>query len=144
MWLSVVVLSLCRVIFSRNLAIFASMLGSIASIIVSSVLQWWFRWVGAAHNILHPADPTKCRTWAWLIKHELAHKYLVLPSMLIHLAYIRPCAWDYRSVFILHHLSRYDAKNVFFCVFEATVYRSFCAFRHPSASTRTAPNFFAF
>ena len=52
------------------------------------------------------------------------------------------CASDYHNISIFHHSSRYDAKKFFFCVFEATNHRSFCAFRCSSAST--ALNFLAF
>jgi len=51
-------------------------------------------------------------------------------------------ASDYHSVSIFHPLR--CKKSFFFCVFEATIYRSFCTFRCPSASIRTAPNFFVF
>ncbi|GBM83913.1 hypothetical protein AVEN_211606-1, partial [Araneus ventricosus] len=44
-----------------NLDVFASLLGSGSSIIVDTASQWWFRWVGAVRNTLHPSDPTKYR-----------------------------------------------------------------------------------
>jgi len=70
--------------------------------------QWWFRWIKAALNTLHPADPIKYRAWVW------RHEYSVLSSMLmVRLACITIfCTSDYRSVSIFYHSSsRYDAKT---------------------------------
>jgi len=127
--------SLCRV-FSRNLAVFASVLDSIASIVVGSVPQWWFRWVGATHNTLYSPNIPPPNT-----KQEIgANEYSALPSRLmirLHHDFCVRIIVTY-SFFITRHDTM--QKNFFFCVFEATIHRSFCTFRRSSALIRTAPN----
>jgi len=53
------------------------------------------------------------------------------------------CTWFLRIIVAYSFfITRHDTmqKNFFFCVFEATIHRSFCTFRRSSALIRTAPN----
>ena len=83
--------SFCRVSAGRT-AILSSMLNSNTSTVVDSDLLWWFWLVWAAHDKLHPADPTKCRAEAsnygysalllmlingWAYPHYLLHSGLL-------------------------------------------------------------------
>ena len=107
--------SLCRV-SACIAAVFYSMLGSNASIVVDGDLLRWLRLVWVAHNKLHLADPTECRAEAW------NHGYSALPTMLMHVRAHATIfyAHCYCSVSTFHCQSRYGAKHLYFSVVYAS------------------------
>ena len=114
--------------------------GSITSNVVDSNLLQWFWLIWAAHNNLHPSDPTKCRAEA------SNHEYSALLLMLMH-GWAYPMifyAYGYCSVSTFHCLSSDDTKNVSFSAIEAAVHIWWDTIQCFSASTCTALNVLTF